>query len=484
VLLADLQSSDVTLRIEAAQQLGQRPDPAAVPALIRALDDKSVLVQGAAASSLGEMKDSRVPDALAGTLRDPDRDLNFQLVAAIALAKYHDARAARTLISLLPTRRDDASRALIDLGRPATPALAAALREYQVRDIVTRILISIGDGLKDILPLLDKTEARFTRLAAVRVLGEIDDPRAAAALTEFLKEPDLDVAAAACRFLIRQGGPENQERLSAAMQKFGTQEMAADFIASGNPVLRGAAEDWGQTRGISLTSRSTQMPEVHWPGMDPEIRRLTLFHFDGSLSSSAATAAVESEKVSFVPGKWGSALFVDQGGFVKLPAAGSLDLREGTIELWIAPRLDGSNAVYSAHNHPLFIYQSLAGDQVLVSEGKSGDFYGGITAQKKLLEARGGSLALWKSGDWHHIAFTYSESSVRQRLYIDGLMVTENRDKMIVPNLDASGAIFVASDPAKQWSAFSVDELEISSGEKSPDAIRRDMLREFPAADH
>jgi hypothetical protein len=472
------------VRVEAARQLGRIGDPAAVAALVSALNDDSVAVQTAAASSLGDSKNASAPDALWNALREPDREEMFRLAAVRALANFHDPRAIGPLIEFLPSRRAEASQALGEFERSAlVPALASALRQPATRDIASSMLKSMGNGVGAVIPLLNTNESRYTRFAAAEVLAESDDPHAASALDEALRDSDPEMTAAAWRYLIRQGRPGDEGRLIRTLRTVGTPEMALGFVSSGNATLKTAGEDWETARNISQVSRTSDMPEVHWPGADPKVERLGLYHFDGSPSSSAGASPVELSGVSFVPGRWGAALSVGKGGTLKYPLAGNLDFREGTIEMWISPLLDGSDPIYSKYNHALVLYQSRSGQQFLVSEGTFGGFYAGSVAQGKLVGAGGGKVAAWKSGTWHHIAFTYSARAGRQRFFIDGVMTAEHKGTGPPPDTDAGATFTVDSDPWKNWTAFSMDELEISRGEKSSYAIRGDALREAPFAD-
>ena len=167
---------------------------------------------------------------------------------------------------------------------------------------------------------------------------------------------------------------------------------------------------------------------------------------------------------------------------MKYPLSGSLSFTDGTIEMWISPKLDGTDPIYTKYNHALLLYNSPADDQFLVSESTLGGFYAGSVIGKQFKGTGGGSIRGWKAGTWHHIAFTYSSRAGRQRFYVDGVMTAEVKGPMPAPDPGA-GSFTVGCDPYGDWTGFAVDELEISSGEKSSSEIRSSAFRTQPFAD-
>jgi hypothetical protein len=51
--------------------------------------------------------------------------------------------------------------------------------------------------------------------------------------------------------------------------------------------------------------------------------------------------------------------------------------------MWVSPRFDGTNPIYSKYNHALLLYPSPGGDQFLVSESIAGGFYAGSVIHHK-----------------------------------------------------------------------------------------------------
>jgi hypothetical protein len=321
------------------------------------------------------------------------------------------------------------------------------------------VLVSIKDAAIDpLIEVVRNDSSKYARLSAAAALAEMEDERTEGTLDGLLKTGGPEETAAVYRFLIRKGRAGSEPRLVQALDTYGTREMAEDFNSSGNPLLQTAGAEWGRKRNDLMATRSSELSPVYWAGVDPHVKRLALFHFDDSLVSTTGSAPLQASGATFVPGKWGSALSVGKGGILKYAVNGNLDMRDGTIEMWVRPEADGSDPV---------------------SEATFAGFYGGTVVQKKFAGAGGGNIKDWKAGTWHHVAFSYSSKAGRQRFYIDGAQIAETNAAMPLPGRDAA-AFCVACDSYGDRSAFQIDELMIFNSELDAGAIRREASRTQP----
>ena len=482
-LLDDLaKQPDDNTRIAIVRQLGKRGDPQATQAVIDALQDRADRVRAAAAGALAGSTDARVPDTLFGVTKDLAQDRTVRYAAAKSLASLMDVRAAEPLVYYLKYSPSDAAAALVGLGNLAIPELIDALRTPQMSEEAAKVLIAMGSlGVPALTELL-RSRFKYERLAAARILPEIEDPRGDEALQQALQPGDLELADAAYRFLIRQGKPESEERLIQVLAGFGSLGMAEDFATSGNPRLAKAAQDWAKKQMRPLQGRTSELDPVYWGGEDASTIRLGLYHFDGSLKNTSGVSPVKSNGASFVPGKWGSALSVAVGGTVVYPASGNLDFHEGTIEMWISPTMDTADPIFTKHNHALLLYRAKDEDQFVFSHSIYGGFYAGTVVKGAFHGTGGGSLQGWKPGAWHHVAFTYSARKSRQRFYVDGVMTGDIRGPLPAPAEGAEG-FTAGSDPWGTGTSFLVDEMLIVKGEKSSGQIRNDAARAEPFPD-
>lgn len=199
--LGQLRSNDVTLRSDAAHQLGKLGDERAVPTLVEALSDSDEYVRKSAVTALRRIGG---PEAMAG-LRQALADRSEQVVlqAVNGLRDMRDREAVEPLIRVL-TRRERslqlaATDALIRIGTDAVGPLMEAFKDRALRrrigNQIWKILVDMGT--KSIDPLLQMLtdENQYVRLTAISVLGRIGDRRVAAPLVHlFLDDPRMQEA--------------------------------------------------------------------------------------------------------------------------------------------------------------------------------------------------------------------------------------------------------------------------------------------------
>jgi HEAT repeat protein len=120
------------VRRAAANALGELDDPAASPALRKALDDDSETVRLWAIKSLGRLRDRESVDRMIGLLDDPDS--GFRSYAAKALGDIGDQRATEPLLAHLEDPSGTVQIAIcLALRRLGDPRAIPVLREVQSR---------------------------------------------------------------------------------------------------------------------------------------------------------------------------------------------------------------------------------------------------------------------------------------------------------------------------------------------------------------
>jgi len=188
-----LQDQDWVIRREAVITLGEMADERCVEPLVRCLRDGDWQVREAAVEALAEVGSPAV-ESLVKFLRDWDA----RKYVLRALGKINDERVLDPLISSLRNDefKDDATRALVDLGSPAVPKLIMALTD---RDEFVRkqAILALGD-IKDpqaVDPLIALLQEQdwWTRLTAAAALEKIGEPRGRDAVKPLMKDPDLVV---------------------------------------------------------------------------------------------------------------------------------------------------------------------------------------------------------------------------------------------------------------------------------------------------
>ena len=188
-----LHDPDWVVRREAVVTLGEMGDERCVEPLVRALRDGDWQVREAAVEAIAGVGSPAVE-----LLIRYMRDWEARKYVIQAMGKINDERVLDPLISMLHNDefKDDATRALIDLGKPAVPKLIVALtdREEFVRKQAILALGQIKDS-EAVDPLIAMLQDQdwLTRLTAAAALEQVGDLRGRDAIKPLMKDPDLVV---------------------------------------------------------------------------------------------------------------------------------------------------------------------------------------------------------------------------------------------------------------------------------------------------
>ena len=196
--VAQLRSTDVTVRSDAAHHLGKLGDERAVEALAEALSDSDEYVRKSAVMALRRIGGSAAMEALRTPLLDRSEQVVLQAVNG--LRDMRDRGAVEPLIRVL-TRRERslqlaATDALVRIGADAVAPLMEAFKDRALRrrigNQVWKILVDMGTKAIDPLLALLADENQYVRLTAISVLGRIGDKRVAVPLVHlFLDDPRM-----------------------------------------------------------------------------------------------------------------------------------------------------------------------------------------------------------------------------------------------------------------------------------------------------
>jgi HEAT repeat protein len=200
----------------------------------------SELTTGIAGNSAAIAKaatDHRSVKELAEALKSDDREARSE--AVVALGQSKDSHAVKALIASLKDRdpyvRAYAGMALIRIGTPAVPPLINAMKE---NDLYVSALSALA-------------------------LSSMKDPRAHNALMKAMQEHNSKAIFGTHTFFVKLGVPGSESALIEALNKFPSQEMAEEFLNSGNPALVMAAKDWAQKYKRTLKP-ALNSALVHW----------------------------------------------------------------------------------------------------------------------------------------------------------------------------------------------------------------------------
>ncbi len=191
-----------------------------------------------------------------------------------------------------------------------------------------------------------------------------------------------------------------------------------------------------------------------------------LLHLDGSATGANGETPSTALNVSYSPGKWSSCLALPTAARLQFSRTNNYHPDQGTVELWVALRADGTNAAYAARDHVLFQYRGSTGDYMQIAQSSSGRvLYVGGTVSGQWESAYGslGNMSAWKAGEWHHLAFTYSASQSDMRFYVDGVLAAQNNEGHYWAPDSSGSVVAVGGDLYGNAAYYLVDEVRISS---------------------
>ena len=188
-LTAALDDPSPKVRAEAALALAELGPEPALDRLVELVDDPAGRVAQAAVIALGESGDPSVEPRLLEAMEAEDSDVRFQAVLALARVAGHDAiePLGRAATDVDAEVRANAAAALADLtgdgGDELSPVLVQLLRD-EAHAVRLEAALALGaQGDKRALPvLIDALSDSESAPQAVRVLGLLGDPEAAAPL--------------------------------------------------------------------------------------------------------------------------------------------------------------------------------------------------------------------------------------------------------------------------------------------------------------
>jgi HEAT repeat protein len=255
-LIEELRAGCRRSRIESASALGSIGDRRASDPLMRALGDREEFVAGAAARSLGIMKETRAYEDLSRMLSlEPGRGRALVCDISFALGKLQDYRATEALINIMDCNIQSyalaATRALGDLGGIKALNALVRLLKTPTQELAVKFgpsstgvaLVSLNQAMSPAEKVTASwiaitREADVLRAEAATSLGKLGNPQAAGPLKEAVNDPN----------------PVVQQAVAAALEQLGY----ADVSGS-----KGLSEKLGPTRwDFGLEEKSTGDP-VH-----------------------------------------------------------------------------------------------------------------------------------------------------------------------------------------------------------------------------
>ena len=196
-----LKDKDWYRRREAAITLGEMGDERAIPHLIAALRDSEWNVREAAEDALSLIGSPAVEPLIKAL-----REYQIRKFVIKILGRIKDERVLDPLFAQLRNEefKEAATQALVEVGQPAVERLTAVLNDKD-KNVRKHVVIALGEiGVTECVDLLieaTKDEEWEVRMAAIAGLDGIGDERGKPAIKALMKDPDFAVQMRAERII-------------------------------------------------------------------------------------------------------------------------------------------------------------------------------------------------------------------------------------------------------------------------------------------
>ena len=199
---------------------------------------------------------------------------------------------------------------------------------------------------------------------------------------------------------------------------------------------------------------------------------LLVLRFDNSLNGENGETPTTATGTSFQAGVQNQGVLLPNPNQLFYTAAGNINASEGSFECWLKPTWNGNDGQHH------FILQYGVGGGILI--GKDGANNMRIILNR-FGAAPGGEVGVafnigsWVANQWHHIAFTWSNTSKQLAVYIDGTLKSQNSFTINLPSI-SSTTFQIGGDGASAYVQAVVDNLRISNVARTPQEISNRML--------
>lgn len=191
-----------------------------------------------------------------------------------------------------------------------------------------------------------------------------------------------------------------------------------------------------------------------------------LLHFQNSLTGAQGEVPTQASGITYQAGVQGQAANFSPTNIVRYPRTGNIDSREGTLSFWIKPPWNGNDGQTYC-----FASCGVGGGMLFAKDGANNlrsifNRYGDGAPEEGVAI----NVSSWAANQWHFVAYTWSDSAGRLRLYVDGALVNE-RILANPLNLVTASDLYVGSDGGGTRANAVFDELEVSNLERSSQEI-------------
>jgi hypothetical protein len=199
---------------------------------------------------------------------------------------------------------------------------------------------------------------------------------------------------------------------------------------------------------------------------------LLVLRFDNSLNGENGETPTTATGTSFQTGVQNQGVLLPNPNQLFYASTNNINATEGTFECWLKPTWNGNDAQH------YFILQYGGSGGIVI--GKDGANNMRIILNRFGV-APGGEVGIaynvssWVANQWHHIAFTWSNSNKQLAVYIDGTLRGQSSFTANLPAI-SSTTLQVGGDGAGSYISAVVDNLRISNVARTAQEISTRLL--------
>jgi len=202
-------------------------------------------------------------------------------------------------------------------------------------------------------------------------------------------------------------------------------------------------------------------------------QELLSLSFEGDLNGQEGESPTVATGVTYEAGVVGMAARFNTPNNVRYPSAGNINATEGTLQFWIKPSWPGGDG----QTHVFLQFGTGGGGMVFNKDGANNlrslfNQYGpgGVPEM-----GVGVNVASWEAGAWKHVAYTWSSSAQRLRLYVNGQQVAQSVISAPLPGVGAT-TFQIGAEGTTHYASAAIDELRIHAAELTPAQVLQSFL--------
>ncbi len=228
---------------------------------------------------------------------------------------------------------------------------------------------------------------------------------------------------------------------------------------------------WQYSPVKTVRAKSTAVPSEPVRAIETrDASDLLVLRFDNSLNGEGGETPTTATGTSFQTGVSNQGALLPNPNQLFYAAANNINATEGTFECWVKPTWNGND------NQDHFFLSYGGGGGMLIGKDAANNL-------KVLLNRFGGAaevgsafnISNWQANQWHYLAFTWSNTSKRLQVFIDGVLKDERSFTINLPAI-SSTTFQIGGDGAGGYANAVVDNLRISNAVRSPQEISNRLV--------